>query len=199
MCDAARAQVLYTVTIHAAGVHCFAHSHAFGVVASGGLERTLRLWQAQASSYHVYSCSGAAVHTDWVPSLAGKQSPGCWGADWTQRVCAACRHGRLSDHQPCRRPCNQSVGVRPAEAFMYWQTQSRCCGPACSASAQDLRSSRCLQAIDAAEQCAPEDARPGVLLYDSTHRQLISAAHRPLAWAPSSASAALSRPMQNLL
>lgn len=58
--------------------------------------------------------------------------------------------------------------------------------------AQDLRSSHCLQTIDAAEQCAPEDARPGVLLFDSTHCQLVTVAHRPLAWAISSVSATLS-------
>ena len=58
--------------------------------------------------------------------------------------------------------------------------------------AQDLRSSRCLQTINAAEQCAPEDARPGVILLDSTIRQLVTVAHRPLAWATSSVSATLS-------
>ena len=43
--DAARAQVLHSVALHTAGVHCFVHSRAFGLVASGGLERTIRLWQ----------------------------------------------------------------------------------------------------------------------------------------------------------
>jgi len=46
--DAERAQVLHSVALHTAGVLCFAHSRAFGVVASGGLERTIRLWQARA-------------------------------------------------------------------------------------------------------------------------------------------------------
>lgn len=61
ICDAARAQVLHTVKIHASGVHCFAYSRAFGVVASGGLERTIRLWQVHASSCRICSHAGAAA------------------------------------------------------------------------------------------------------------------------------------------
>ena len=53
---------------------------------------------------------------------------------------------------------------------------------------QDLRSSRCLQTIDEVNWRAPEDARPGTLMYDSARHQLITAAHRPLAWAQSSSS-----------
>lgn len=45
--DTVRGQVLHTVSLHAAGVHTFGHSRAYGIIASGGLERTIRLWQAR--------------------------------------------------------------------------------------------------------------------------------------------------------
>jgi WD40 repeat protein len=44
--DAERRQVLRTVSVHSKGVSCFAHCRAYSLVASGGLERTVVLWQA---------------------------------------------------------------------------------------------------------------------------------------------------------
>jgi WD40 repeat protein len=61
--DAERAQVLHSVALHTAGVHCFAHSCAFGLVASGGLERTIRLWQARAWDAAFVRCFNALSET----------------------------------------------------------------------------------------------------------------------------------------
>ena len=64
---------------------------------------------------------------------------------------------------------------------------------------QDLRSSRCLQTIDEANWHAPEDARPATLMYDSARHQLVTAAHRPVAWAQVSASDTLTAHVEPLV
>lgn len=47
--DLSRCKVLHTVTAHRRGVHCFAHSKAFSLCASGGLERDILLWQGSTN------------------------------------------------------------------------------------------------------------------------------------------------------
>ena len=47
--DLSRCKVLHTVTAHHRGVHCFAHSKAFSLCASGGLERDILLWQGSTN------------------------------------------------------------------------------------------------------------------------------------------------------
>lgn len=47
--DLSRCKVLHTVTAHRRGVHCFAHSKAFSLCASGGLERDILLWQGNTN------------------------------------------------------------------------------------------------------------------------------------------------------
>ena len=47
--DISRCKVVHTVTAHRRGVHCFAHSKAFSLCASGGLERDILLWQGSTN------------------------------------------------------------------------------------------------------------------------------------------------------
>lgn len=47
--DLSRCKVLHTVTAHRRGVQCFAHSKAFSLCASGGLERDILLWQGSTN------------------------------------------------------------------------------------------------------------------------------------------------------
>jgi WD40 repeat protein len=44
--DIERRQVIRTVTCHSKAVFCFAHCRAYSLVASGGLDRSVLLWQA---------------------------------------------------------------------------------------------------------------------------------------------------------
>ena len=65
--DLSRCKVLHTVTVHKRGVHCFAHSKAFSLCASGGLERDILLWQGSTNRQvgeltgHAASISHVAV------------------------------------------------------------------------------------------------------------------------------------------
>ena len=43
--DVTRGHVLGTATVHRQGVAAFVYSHAFSVVASGGLDRDIVLWE----------------------------------------------------------------------------------------------------------------------------------------------------------